>query len=130
MKPAVFPQISYAVPVEVRIVRSVETFGERLHRLLEERHYGKPLSKVAKEAGVDFNTLQSALEDKTQPRFQTRLKLADYCQVSVEYLMTGEGEEEPPPVPYEELMERMDRIIEATEQLRADLTRSLERGSR
>jgi transcriptional regulator with XRE-family HTH domain len=101
----------------------VETLGQRLQRLIEERQYGKPLSKIAKEAGVDLQTLQNAVEDKTQPRFPTMQKLAAYFQVSVEYLMTGEGSPEPPPADIVEIRARVAQLEQLVSELADELDR-------
>ena len=102
----------------------METLGERLQRLIKERQYGKPLSKIAKEAGVDLQTLQNAIEGKTQPRFPTMEKLAAYFQVSVEYLMTGEGSPEPPPADNAQIKARIAQLKQLIDELAEDVNRT------
>ena len=98
-----------------------ETFGQRLSRLLEERHFGKAETAIAKEAGVGLQTLKDALTDASKPRLATVEKLAAYCQVSIEYLLTGEGPSDPPPpdvsAVLEELRRMNERLGELTEQV-------------
>ena len=98
-----------------------ETFGERLARLLDERHFGKAETAIAKEAGVGLQTLKDALTDASKPRLATVEKLAAYCQVSVEYLLTGEGPSDPPPPNVsaiaDELARMNERLAELTEQV-------------
>jgi transcriptional regulator with XRE-family HTH domain len=101
----------------------METLGQRLQRLIDERQYGKPLSKIAKEAGVDLQTLQNAVEDKTQPRFPTMEKLAGYFQVSVEYLMTGEGSPEPPPADLVQIKARIAQLQQLLDELADEVNR-------
>ena len=107
----------------------MESLGERLQRLIEERQYGKPLSKIAKEAGVDLTTLQNAVDGKTQPRFPTMEKLASYFQVSVEYLMTGEGSPEPPPADMVEIRQRVAQLQQLVQDLADEVDRQRDDGS-
>lgn len=98
-----------------------ETFGQRLARLLEERHFGKAETAIAKQAGVGLQTLKDALADASTPRLGTVEKLAAYCQVSVEYLLTGEGPSDPPPPDVSEVLKELrrmnERLSELTEQV-------------
>jgi len=100
-----------------------ETFPERLRRLLDEKHYGKPISKIASEVGVDQATIKSALDGETTPRFPTMEKLAAYLGVSYEYLETGEGSPEPPPADLPDIRARVDAALEALESIKQDLDR-------
>ena len=83
-----------------------ESIGQRLRRLLDERHFGKSLRTVGREAGVDGGTVERTLRDETVPRYATSAKLAAYCQVSVEYLLTGEGSPTPAPIDIGDIRER------------------------
>lgn len=107
----------------------METLGGRLQRLIDERQYGKPLSKIAKEAGVDLQTLQNTVEGKTQPRFPTMEKLAGYFQVSVEYLMTGEGSHEPPPADITQIRKRVAQLQQLVQDLADEVDRQRDDGS-
>jgi transcriptional regulator with XRE-family HTH domain len=110
---------------EVRTLCGVETLGERLQRLIDERQYGKPLSKIASEAGVDLQTLQNLLSGKTEkPRHNTLVKLADYLQVSVGYLLTGEGLKEPPPAGLPEIRAKLREIQALVDELTEQVERS------
>ena len=99
----------------------MESFGERLQRLLNERHFGKAETAIANEAGVGTQTLKDALSDASKPRLATVEKLAAYCQVSVEYLLTGEGPSDPPPPDVSgilaELQQMNERLSALTEQV-------------
>lgn len=98
-----------------------ESFPERLQRLLNEKHYGKSETAWAREAGVDFNTLRDALAGKTTPRYDTKVKLAAYLEVSFEYLETGEGSPEPPPADLHEIRSRVDEAMELLASIQRDL---------
>ena len=98
-----------------------EELRERLLRLLNEKHYGKPMSAWAKEAGVDFHTLRNTLEGKSTPRYETMERLAAYVGVSYEYLETGEGSPEPPPADLHEIRSRVDEAMELLASIQRDL---------
>ena len=98
-----------------------ETFGERLGRLLKEKHYGKAETAIARESGVDLKTLRKALADEGKFRHGTVMKLADYCEVSYEYLLTGEGQQEPPPANLDEIRSRVDEAMGLLESIARDL---------
>ena len=92
------------------ILTRMDETAQRLRRLLDERHYGKSDAKIGREAGVDPQTVTRTLAGKTEPQYETAAKLADYCQVSVEYLMTGEGSPEPPPAGLPDLRAQLAQI--------------------
>ena len=98
-----------------------ETFGQRLGRLLREKHYGKAETAIARESGVDLKTLRKALADEGKFRHGTVTKLADYCGVSYEYLLTGEGQQEPPPADLDEIRSRVDEALELLQEIARDL---------
>lgn len=98
-----------------------ETFGQRLARLLKEKHYGKAETAIARESGVDLKTLRKALADQGKFRHGTVMKLADYCGVSYEYLLTGEGQQEPPPADLDEIRSRVDEALQLLQEIARDL---------
>ena len=61
---------------------------EIFEKLLKER--GITAYRVAQETGVTTSTLTSWKQGKYVPKMDKLRKIADYLQVSVEYLMTGE----------------------------------------
>ena len=61
---------------------------EIFEKLLKER--GITAYRVARETGVTTSTLTSWKQGKYVPKMDKLRKIADYLQVSVEYLMTGE----------------------------------------
>ena len=103
------------------LLRMEETFGQRLGRLLREKHYGKAETAIARESGVDLKTLRKALADEGKFRHGTVTKLADYCGVSYEYLLTGEGQQEPPPADLDEIRSRVDEALELLQEIARDL---------
>lgn len=70
-----------------------DTLNARVDRLMAEKCAGQSLSRVAREAGITFHTLQRTVNGDTTPNSYTVEKLARHFGVSVEYLYTGE---EPP----------------------------------
>ena len=98
-----------------------ETVGQRLQRLLREKHYGKSETAIARESGVDLKTLRRALNDEVRLRHGTVIKLADYCGVSYEYMLTGEGEQEPPPANLDEIRSRVDEAMQLLQEIARDL---------
>lgn len=57
---------------------------------MAERCAGQSVSRVAREAGITFHTLQRTVAGDTTPNSYTVEKLARHFGVSVEYLYTGE----------------------------------------
>lgn len=98
-----------------------ESFGQRLRRLLREKHYGKAETAMARESGVDLKTLRRAMNDEAKCRHNTVFKLADYCGVSFEYLKTGEGLPEPPPADVTEVREQVEQAQELLEGIARNL---------
>lgn len=98
-----------------------ETFGQRLARLLREKHYGKAETAIARQSGVDLKTLRKAVADEGKFRHGTVMKLADYCGVSYEYLLTGEGQQEPPPADLDEIRSRVDEAMQLLQEIARDL---------
>ena len=108
--------------VEVSSLQGMkETFAERLKRLLNEKHYGKSETAWARESGVDFKTLRRALEGEGTPRHPTVQRLADYCGVSVEYMMTGEGLPQPAAADIDAINEKVREAMGLLEEIQRDL---------
>lgn len=82
---------------------------EIFEHLLKER--GITAYKVAQDTGITTATLSSWKKGRYTPKREKLQKLADYLNVSLEYLMTGQVDEETPrPV----LTSRNERDIEKT----------------
>lgn len=64
---------------------------EIFEQLLQK--YGVSAYKVAKETGVTQSTLSDWKRGRSTPKTENMKKLADYFNVSLEYLMSGEEKE-------------------------------------
>ncbi|MED0677687.1 MULTISPECIES: helix-turn-helix domain-containing protein [Aneurinibacillus] len=67
------------------IVLAKMTLGERIKYLREKNGYAQKF--VAEKIGVRNNTLSSYESDKRQPDYDTLQKIADFFEVSVDYLL-------------------------------------------
>jgi len=65
----------------------LDTLGYRLQKLIDSK--GITPYEVSKETGVPESTLSRILTKGSKPNKKNRDKLADYFQVSPEYLLTG-----------------------------------------
>lgn len=70
-----------------------QTIGERVAQLMAEQQPGKSVTRVAREAGVDFYTLRRTIDGETTPNSYTIEKFAEYFSVNVDWLYTGRGEQ-------------------------------------
>lgn len=61
------------------------TLGERIKYLREKNGYAQKF--VAEKIGVKNNTLSSYEADKRQPDYDTLQKIADFFEVSIDYLL-------------------------------------------
>ena len=95
-----------------------ESLADRLAALMEQQAPGQSVSRVAREAGVTFHTLQRTLAGETQPNSYTVEKLAARFNVSVEYLLTGA---DVPPRPSGDLEEVIRELRARVDSLAADL---------
>jgi phage repressor protein C with HTH and peptisase S24 domain len=68
-------------------MKDVSKFNERLRELIA----GAPLSKVAKAIGIGETTMRNYLEKGGLPGIDSALKIAEHFGVSLEWLITGEG---------------------------------------
>ncbi|MFE4203749.1 helix-turn-helix domain-containing protein [Aneurinibacillus aneurinilyticus] len=67
------------------IVLAKMTLGERIKYLREKNGYAQKF--IAEKIGVKNNTLSSYESDKRQPDYDTLQKIADFFEVSVDYLL-------------------------------------------
>ncbi|WP_180901967.1 XRE family transcriptional regulator [Martelella soudanensis] len=73
-----------------------KTFAERLKGLIDNK--GMSVSAASKAAGVDRATLRKLLDGTNQqPSVKTLEGLSSFFNVSRDWLMTGNGDGEPPP---------------------------------
>lgn len=95
-----------------------ESLASRLAVLMEEQAPGQSVSRVAREAGVTFHTLQRTLAGETQPNSYTVEKLAGRFNVSVEYLLTGA---DVPARPSEDLQAAIEELQARLDVMAAEL---------
>lgn len=79
--------------VRVRIVRAMSTLSDRLDDLM--RHHGiRGQSQLARETGVGQSTINRMLKrgDAYSPSWDTLRRLANYFNVSIEWLAEGRGQ--------------------------------------
>lgn len=65
------------------------TFGEKLYELLEERHITQ--KEFAKTLNIAPTTLNGYIKDKRQPDFELIKRIARALNVSVDFLLGGNG---------------------------------------
>lgn len=61
------------------------SFGKRLEDLLEERNMKQ--NKLAEELNMASSTINGYIKDNRQPDYKTLIRLAEYFQVSTDYLL-------------------------------------------
>lgn len=61
------------------------TFGERLAELRKKQDLSQ--NELAKKLNISKSTLAMYETDKRQPNFETQTKIADFFEVSVDYLL-------------------------------------------
>ena len=62
-----------------------EVFADRLSDLIFDSE--KPVTEVAKEVGVNKSTLYEYLLCEREPRIYNLVKIADYFNCSIDYLL-------------------------------------------
>lgn len=68
-------------------MKDVSKFGDRLRELMA----GAPLLRTAKAIGIAENSMRNYLDKGGLPGIDNAVKIADYFRVSLEWLITGEG---------------------------------------
>ncbi len=107
----------------------VSTFGDRLAGAREEA--GMTQAELARRLGVRLKTVQAWEEDLSEPRANRLAMLAGLLNVSLSWLLTGEGAG--PEAPADgagraaDLDAALDAALAEIAALRVDLTRSAER---
>lgn len=104
------------------------TFGDRLTAAREAQ--GMSVSKLASRLGVKVQTLQGWENDRSEPRANKLQMLAGVLNVSIRWLLTGEGEGLAEPVDPEELAEDADALLKEMREMRAEMTRMATRMGR
>lgn len=101
------------------------TFGDRLTAAREAQ--GMSVSKLASRLGVKVQTLQGWENDRSEPRANKLQMLAGVLNVSMRWLLTGEGEGLAEPIDPEELAEDADALLKEMREMRAEMTRMVTR---
>lgn len=70
-------------------------FGLRLRSLRDGS--GLSQGQLAERAGVSIDSIQNWEQDRTQPRLEALPKLASALGVSLDILLSGQGDESPSP---------------------------------
>jgi transcriptional regulator with XRE-family HTH domain len=83
------------------------TFGDRLAHAREAQ--GLTIEQLARRLGLRVETLQNWEADRSEPRANRLQMLAGFLNVSMVWLLTGEGEGAPVP----------DHVVSPTEQVKA-----------
>lgn len=94
--------------------------AERIQKVINDNPVnGKPLSsyQLAEMKIISSSTLSSILRGKVRPSAHTLAKLADYYNISVEWLMTGKDPEpvqdDPSGKVYLDIIQKLSRSLEA-----------------
>lgn len=88
---------------------------EVFEKLLESR--GITAYKVAKDTGITTATLTSWKQGKYVPKQEKLIKIANYFNVSIEYLTTGKEEEKEPVLTPKDERDISKKLNETLEQL-------------
>jgi transcriptional regulator with XRE-family HTH domain len=102
------------------------TFGDRLAGAREA--LGLSQRELAERLGIRADTLRSWEEDRTEPRANRLQILAGVLNVSIRWLLTGEGEGVAAPL--DGSSARVAQIVSEMRELRADMARTSDRLSR
>lgn len=97
------------------------TFGDRLTAAREAQGLGQ--AQLAKRLGVKLRTVQGWENDTSEPRANKLQMVAGLLNVSLRWLLTGEGDGVSEPATAENLAEDAQSILKDMRGLRADMTR-------
>jgi len=97
------------------------TFGDRLTAAREAQ--GLTQAQFAKRLGVKLRTVQGWENDTSAPRANKLQMTAGLLNVSLRWLLTGDGDGVAEPATQENLAEDAQTILNDMRGLRADLTR-------
>lgn len=97
------------------------TFGDRLTAAREAQGLGQ--AQLARHLGVKLRTIQGWENDTSEPRANKLQMVAGLLNVSMRWLLTGEGDGVAEPASPEDLAEDAQTILKDMRGLRADLTR-------
>lgn len=97
------------------------TFGDRLTAAREAQ--GMSVSKLAGRLGVKIQTLQGWENDRSEPRANKLQMLAGVLNVSIRWLLTGEGEGLAEPMDPEDLAADADALLQELRAMRTEMLR-------
>ncbi len=100
------------------------TFGDRVAAAREAA--GMTQGVLAKRLGVRLTTLRSWEDDRSEPRANRLSMLAGLLNVSMMWLINGEGQGLPDPDTAEPLARDMQAVLTEMRQLRNEMTASAE----
>ena len=106
----------------------VATFGDRLAAAREAA--GMDQSQMAKRLGVKLSTLKSWEDDMAEPRANRLSMMAGLLNVSMMWLINGEGDGIEGPVEIEALPENMLDLLTELRAVKGDMTKTAERLAR
>jgi len=106
----------------------VATFGDRLAAAREVA--GMDQSQMAKRLGVKLSTLKSWEDDMAEPRANRLSMMAGLLNVSMMWLINGEGDGIEGPVEIEALPENMLDLLTELRAVKGDMTKTAERLAR
>ncbi|MCX7559156.1 helix-turn-helix transcriptional regulator [Sulfitobacter sp. F26204] len=104
------------------------TFGDRVAAARETA--GMTQGVLAKRLGVQLSTLRAWEEDRSEPRANRLSMLAGLLNVSMMWLINGEGEGLDPPQDAQGVSEDMQAILSDMRVLRAEMLKNVEKMGR
>ncbi|WP_102107554.1 helix-turn-helix domain-containing protein [Oceaniglobus roseus] len=104
------------------------TFGDRLADARE--HVGMSQEDLARRLGVKLKTLTAWENDMAEPRANKLSMLSGLLNVSLRWLMTGEGDGLPHPDDARTMPEDVNKILTELRQTQSDLVRMADRVGR
>lgn len=97
------------------------TFGDRVAGARD--HANMTQADLAKRLGVKLKTLRAWEDDQSEPRANKLQMLAGLLNVSIKWLLTGEGDGLEAPAKEVELASDASAVLAEMRQLRTELTR-------
>ncbi len=96
------------------------TFGDRLTAAREAQ--GLSQAQLARRLGVKLKTVHGWENDTAEPRANKLQMVAGLLNVSIRWLLTGEGEGVPEPVSAEDLAKDAQSLLRNIQEMRAQMT--------
>lgn len=96
------------------------TFGDRLTAAREAQALTQ--AQLARRLGVKLKTVQGWESDASEPRANKLQMVAGLLNVSIRWLLTGEGDGVPEPATTEELAEDAQTVLKDIQAMRTQLT--------